>query len=189
MDIKKRLYLIILAILLVVVSGSLGYYLLYAGKHDFIDCLFMTVITLTSVGYDEVVEVSGNPRAEIFTMVLITFGMGIILYGISTLTALLIEGELTDIMRKKKMEKRIQRLSGHYIICGGGETGRPLLNELVNNLETVVLVEADEDKINTCLSVHRDLLYIRGDATEDENLVRAGIKKLFMVSNYHCISK
>ncbi|NOY70022.1 MAG: potassium channel protein [Deltaproteobacteria bacterium] len=177
MDIRRRLYCIMLAVILVFIFGSLGYYVLFNGRHSLIDCVFMTTISLTSVGYGEVIKVTGNPPAQIFTMVLITFGMGIILYGISTLTALLIEGELTDILRKKKMEKRINRLDGHYILCGGGETGRPLLNELIKNLEIVVLIEADEKMIENCLAVYSGLLYIKGDASDDENLVRAGIDR------------
>ena len=86
------------------------------------DCVYMTVISLTTVGFGEVIEVTGNVPAQIFTMLLITFGMGIILYGISTVTALIIEGELSGILRKKKMFKRISKMKNHYIVCGGGET-------------------------------------------------------------------
>lgn len=102
MDIKKRLKLLILAILFVFMLGSTGYYILYDGKYKFMDCIFMTVISLTSVGYGEVIEVTGNMPAQVFTIILIMFGMGVILYAISTLTALLIEGELSGILRKKK---------------------------------------------------------------------------------------
>jgi len=174
MNIKHRLALVLLAILLVVLSGSLGYYILYEGDQAFMDCLYMTVIAITSVGFGEVTPVTGNVPVEIFTMVLITFGMGIILYGISTLTALLIEGELTGILRKNKMRKQISKLTNHYIVCGGGETGLPLLQELVKNSEAVVLIERDEEKIENC-QVIKDLLYIKGDATDDQNLLDAGI--------------
>ncbi len=177
MDIKRRLYFLLAAIAMVFILGSGGYYILYSGQQSFINCIFMTVITLTSVGYGEVLPVTGNLPAELFTMVLIIFGMGIILYGISTLTALLIEGELTDILRKNKMEKAIGKLSKHYILCGGGETGRPLLNELIKNRETVVLIESDRNRIETCRSIAEDLLYVEGDATDDQNLVKAGIDR------------
>jgi len=174
MNITYRLAKVILAILLVVLSGSLGYYALFGGKEAFMDCLYMTVISITSVGFGEVIEITGNIPAEIFTMLLITFGMGIILYGISTLTALLIEGELSGILRKNKMRKQIEKLKNHYIVCGGGETGRPLIMELVKNREAVVLIERDEDKLDKCLSIE-GLLYIKGDATDDQNLIDAGI--------------
>jgi voltage-gated potassium channel len=123
-----------------------------------------------------VTAVTGNVAAEIFTMILITFGMGIILYGISTLTAIIIEGELSGMLRKKKMEKDISKLSDHYIVCGGGETGRPVIAELIKNREPVVLVEKDEEIIERCKEIG-DLLYIKGDAADDANLAAAGIDK------------
>ncbi|MEA1981031.1 MAG: ion channel [candidate division Zixibacteria bacterium] len=91
MGIKQRFYLLLFAILNVFIIGTVGYYILFFGKQSILDCAFMTVISLTTVGYGEVLEVTGNPTSQIFTMILITFGMGIILYGISTLTAILIE--------------------------------------------------------------------------------------------------
>lgn len=176
MDIKRRLILIIIAVVCVIMAGSLGYYIIYQGSSSFMDCLFMTVISLTTVGYGEVTAVTGNVAAEIFTMILITFGMGIILYGISTLTAIIIEGELSGMLRKKKMEKEISKLSNHYIVCGGGETGRPVLAELVKNGEPVVLIEKDEEIIERCKEIG-DLLYIKGDAADDASLAAAGIDK------------
>jgi len=108
MGIQKKFYLILIAIFNVFIIGTIGYYTLFSGAYKLIDCAFMTVISLTTVGYGEVIQVTGNPAAQIFTMVLITFGMGIILYGISTLTALLIEGHLSDIFRitRRKMKTR-----------------------------------------------------------------------------------
>ena len=176
MEIKRRLILILVAVLCVIMAGSLGYYVIYQGQSSFMDCLFMTVISLTTVGYGEVTAVTGNIAAEIFTMILITFGMGIILYGISTLTAVIIEGELSGMLRKKKMEKEISKLKNHYIICGGGETGRPVIAELIKNGEQVVLIEMDEEIIERCKEIG-DLLYIKGDAADDASLAAAGIDK------------
>lgn len=141
-----------------------------------IDCIYMTVISLTSVGYGEIIKVSGNLPAQIFTMILITFGMGIILYSISTLTAMIIEGELTGIIRKDKMKKKIKKLKNHFIVCGGGETGYQILVELFNNHESAVLIELNEEMIERCRSLEK-LLYIQGDATDDKNLIAAGIDK------------
>lgn len=177
MNILRRLYLILFAIIFVITLGSYGYYLLFRGEHNLMDCIYMTVISLTSVGYGEVIEVTGNMPAEIFTMILITFGMGIILYGISTLTAIIIEGELSGILRKKKIEKQIKKLKNHYIVCGGGETGRPVLLELSMNHEQVVLIEHEEGNIEKCRNTIADLLYINGDATDDKNLIAAGIQR------------
>jgi voltage-gated potassium channel len=177
MNILKRLYLVLLAIVLVIMAGSFGYFIIFAGRRSMIDCIYMTVISLTTVGYGEVVEVTGNPTAQVFTMVLIVFGMGIIAYGIGTLSALLIEGELSGILRTKKIYKKIGKLSNHIVVCGGGETGRPVLQELIENKWPVVLIEQDQEKIDRCLASCGDLLYIRGDATEDQNLIDAGLQR------------
>jgi len=170
---------VLAAIFIVVIVGSTGYYIMFGGKPKYMDCLYMTVISITSVGYGEVLGIIGNIPAQIFTMLLITFGMGVILYGISTLTALIVEGELSGILRRKKMDKQIQKLNNHYIVCGGGETGRHVLDELVKNREPVVLIEHDEENIERAKArvMEENLLYIKGDATDDQNLVAAGIER------------
>ena len=175
MQIRKQLYFVLFAVFLSVMIGSTGYYLIFGGEPKFMDCVYMTVISLTSVGYGEVLNISGNIPAQIYTMILIVCGMGVILYGISTLTALIIEGELSGMLRKKRMEKQISKLRDHYIVCGVGDTGRHVLAELIKNIESVVLIEQDEEAIERCLSLE-DLLYVKGDATEDENLIVAGIE-------------
>lgn len=175
--IKKRLYFVLVAIFFVVIGGSTGYYILFGGQPKIMDCLYMTVISLTSVGYGEILPVTGNIPAQLFTMFLITFGMGIILYGISTLTALIIEGELTGILRRNKMDKQIKKLHNHYIVCGGGESGRHVLDELIKNKESVVLIEQDEGIIARCKILDENLLYVKGDATDDHNLLDAGIER------------
>ena len=176
MTIRKRLYFLLVLIFMVIMAGSTGYYIIFNGEPEFLDCVYMTVVSLTTVGYGEVIEVTGNDTAQIFTMILITFGMGIILYGISSLTALLLEGELSGIFRKKKMAKQIDKLADHYIVCGGGETGSGVIAELCKNNEVAVLIEENTERIERCKEIC-ELLYIQGDATEDENLIAAGIER------------
>jgi voltage-gated potassium channel len=137
--------------------------------------MYMTVISLTGVGYGEVLQVTGNVPAQIFTMVLITFGMGVIFYGISAMTALIVEGELSGILRRQKMQKSIQKMKDHYIVCGGGETGRPLISELISNRESVVVIEREPVHVELVRDIS-DIPYILGDATDDENLKAAGIE-------------
>ena len=176
MGIRKRLFFAIAIIVGTMLMGSTGYYVLFDGKSSYLDCLYMTVISLTTVGYGEVLGITGNASAQIFTMLLITFGMGIILYSISTLTAMLIEGELTGMLRRRKMENKINTLSGHYIVCGGGETGFPLAVELVASKASVVLVEHDNSVIERARQI-KGLYHVSGDATDDKNLIAAGIER------------
>ncbi|MBW2410047.1 MAG: potassium channel protein [Deltaproteobacteria bacterium] len=177
MEPRKRLYYILLSIFLVVMIGSCGYYIIFGGSANFLDCIYMTVVSITTVGYGEILQITGNTTAEIFTMFLITFGMGVLLYGLSTLTASLIEVDISGILRKKKMVKEISKLTNHFIVCGGGETGRGVLDELVKSDQDVVLIETEEDMIERCQSIVDHLLFIQGDATEDDNLINAGIER------------
>jgi voltage-gated potassium channel len=176
MEIKKRLYFLLFSIFVVFMIGSLGYYFLFKGEQKFIDCAYMTVISLTSVGYGEVLEITGNIYAQIFTMIVITFGMGIILYAISTLTALVIEGELTGIIKINKMKKQIDKLTDHIIVCGGGRTGFPLIDELTKNKIPVVLIDSDEIVLGKTKNIYK-CFYVKGDATDDNNLIIAGIER------------
>ena len=86
MGIRRRFIYAVAILIGTILMGSAGYYLLFEGNSSFLDCLYMTVISLTTVGYGEVLGITGNPSAQIFTILLITFGVGIILYSISTLT-------------------------------------------------------------------------------------------------------
>jgi len=176
MGIRRRLYFAAAILVGTILMGSTGYYILFEGKSSYLDCLYMTVISLTTVGYGEVLGITGNPSAQIFTMLLITFGMGIILYSISKLTAMLIEGELTGMLRRRKMESKIKALSGHYIVCGGGETGFPLAVELVTSKASVVLIEQESSVIEESRQI-KGLFYVHGDATDDKNLIAAGIER------------
>ena len=142
MNIRKRLYYLLVLIFLVIMAGSTGYYIIFNGEPKFLDCLYMTVVSLTTVGYGEIIEITGNPTAQIFTMVLITFGMGVILYGISSLTALFLEGELSGILRKKRMAKHIDKINDHYIVCGGGETGSGVIVQCGHERFVVARVDA-----------------------------------------------
>jgi voltage-gated potassium channel len=176
MGIRSRLVYAVAILIGTILMGSLGYYILFEGNSSFLDCLYMTVISLTTVGYGEVLGITGNPTAQLFTMLLITFGMGVILYSISTLTAMLIEGELTGMLRRRKMEKKINALFDHYIVCGGGETGLPLAAELVASKADVVLIERDPVVVEHSRDIKK-LYVVHGDATDDENLVAAGIER------------
>jgi voltage-gated potassium channel len=176
MELKKQIYFAVLSIIGIILLGSCGYYVLFPDVR-LMDCIYMTVISLTTVGYGEIIPVTGNTTAEIFTMCLILSGMGIILYGISILTATIIEGGLSGAIRRKRMLKKIGALEGHYIVCGGGRTGQPVLEELSKNRKQMVLIEKNPEIVEQCRANIKNLLHIPGDATDDNNLEAAGIKR------------
>ncbi len=153
------------------VVGTFGYSFLE--DWDIIEALFFTLITLTTIGYGEIHPLSDAGR--IFTIFIIISGLGLTLYGISSVTQLLVEGELKIYFRNRKMKNIIKKLSGHYVICGFGRIGSMIGEELEKNHLPFVVIEKDEDVIER-LKEH-NIPYIEGDATEDENLDEANIMK------------
>lgn len=167
----KKIASILLLLSAVLVAGALGYMLIEGWA--FFDGLYMTVITVASVGYGETHPLSDNGR--IFTMFLILSGSGILLYTVSMITAIFVEGELTDVLKRMKMSKAIERLDGHYIVCGDSQTGRYAIEELLRTKKPLVVIETDKAKIATL--TERGILCIDGDATTDAVLQSAGVKR------------
>jgi voltage-gated potassium channel len=133
----------------------------------------MTVITLATVGYGETHPLSMPGR--VFTMFLIVGGMGMILLGVSRITSFIVEGEMSGILRRRRMNQTIRRLSDHTIVCGWGNTGYYAIDELHRTRRTCVVVEKDPLKIKEL--VEREMLYVEGDATSDATLIAAGIQR------------
>jgi voltage-gated potassium channel len=169
--IYKRLIAGLIALSVVFAAGVGGYTLIEGWS--MLDALYMTVITIASVGYGETHPLSNTGR--IFTIFLILFGCGVLIYGISTFTAFVVEGELTDVLRRRKMQKKIEQLKGHYIVCGAGETGEYVVEELAKTKKDFVVIERDAGKIK--YFEERGILCVEGDATHDLMLKRAGIER------------
>ncbi len=179
MELRRRLiYAVIL--LLAVTTLSVGGYLWLGGPHvTFLQALYMAVITLAGVGYGEIVDTSHNPVLRIFNMFVVLVGVTITVYVFSSVTAFLVEGEITNIFWRRRMQKRISELKDHYVVCGLGTTGRHAVEELKKTGTPFVVIETHEENIQK-LREHLDaahLLYIIGDATDDEVLVQAGIAR------------
>jgi voltage-gated potassium channel len=171
-DISRRLIIILSLMALLLAAGTLGYYVMYFGQGvSVMDCFYMTAITISTVGYAEVFPLVKHPFGRIFTVMLIFGGMGILAYGLSTVTAFFVEGQLTDILRRKRMEKKIEALRDHFIVVGGGATGRSIVGELIKNGFPVVVVDSQaKDQL-----LPEEVLNVEGDATHDETLRRANI--------------
>ncbi|HOT77610.1 MAG TPA: potassium channel protein [Candidatus Wallbacteria bacterium] len=171
-ELRDKLIKTFLLIGLIFISGVAGYVIIE--KWSVFDALYMTVITLASVGYGETHELSTAGRA--FTMLLIIVGMGAFVYAISMVTALFIEGELKGYLRRKKMIAKIDRLNSHYIICGAGNVGRHVIDELHKTKRQFVVIEKEDAMIEK-MPFKDATLYLQGDASEDEVLIKAGIKR------------
>ena len=166
---------ILYAFVLVLITASVG----TAGYHflegwPWSDGLYMTVITMTTVGYGETRELTQMGRA--FTMLLVVTSIGIAGYAISTVAAYVVEGEFNRAFRGRKMDKRIARMRDHIVLCGAGRTGVEIAQELYKTLTPFVIIEKDEEALQR-LPFLREVAYLQGDATRDSVLQRSRIEK------------
>ncbi|MCD6517827.1 MAG: potassium channel protein [Candidatus Aminicenantes bacterium] len=176
MNSKRRLLLSVLIFFLVFFIGIVGFKFFGGGEWSFLDSLYMTIITISTVGYKEVIDLSANPGARIFVVAFIILSLGTITFAISSITAFIVEGELKNILWRRKMEKKISKLKDHYIVCGADETARSIIDELILTKRKFVLIGPSQEKIDRLLS-SGGFLYLIGDSTEDEILLSAGIKR------------
>jgi voltage-gated potassium channel len=177
--IRTRLLAGLLGVLTALFGGSAGYYLLGRGRWSYDDCLYMAAISLTTVGYGEIIDVGSVPGARLYTILLILLGMGVIVYFGSTVVAFIVEGEIKQYFGRKKMNKDIESLNKHVIICGGGATGATIIREMQATRTPFIVIEANEDRIRQMMNDEKivPFPYIIGDATADSVLVQAGINR------------
>ena len=174
MQFRNQLIKGLIATFIAVGGGTAGYKLLGGPEWSLLDAIYMTIITLTTVGFEEVKDLSGNPYARILTIFIILFGMGSILFVVSTVTGFILEGELTNVFGRRKMLKEISILKNHFIVCGIGDIGSTVVKELIQTKRNFVVVDTDSEKLEK-LSAMEKILYINDDATNDEALVNAGV--------------
>jgi len=175
MNLRRRLAYALLALLAMAVLSVGGYCLLGGANVTFLQALYMAVITLSGVGYQEIVDTSHNPALRVFNIFVVLFGVAIMVYVFSVATAFLVEGELSDLFWRRKMEKQISGLTGHYIICGLGDTGRYVAAELQATGTPYVVIETHEEPVQKFRETQRDLLYVIGDATDEAVLDHTGV--------------
>jgi voltage-gated potassium channel len=166
---------IILAAIILV--GTVGYWLIGGGKYPFFDCLYMTFITIATIGFSEVIDIAGNVGARVFTMIIAIAGIGVLAYLVTNVTAAIVGGELTKSFRRRRMERLAVKRKEHYIVCGVGRTALHIINELRETGRPHVIVEINRDKIEKQLEVMPGEILIEGDATDNDTLLKAGIDK------------
>ena len=168
-EFRKKLLLTIGLIILIISFGIIGY--MSIEGWSFFDSLYMTIITLTTVGYKEVHDLS--LKGQLFTILLIIGGVGTVFYALSTGAKIILEGELQEIFGRKRLEKRIKGLTDHFIVCGYGRMGKIICRELRENNIAFIAIE----KTPETLEEKGDTLIFVGDATKDEVLKELGIER------------
>jgi voltage-gated potassium channel len=155
------------------VSIGVSGYIIIEG-YTFIEAFYMTIITISTAGFMEVRPLTDAGR--VFTSFLLITSIGIFFYGVTAIAALLIEGEFRNVFKNYKVKKKIDNLDAHVIVCGYGRNGKQVCLELEDDRQPYVIIEK-RDEIVAELKENPALLFIEGDATEEEVLIDAGIKR------------
>jgi voltage-gated potassium channel len=182
MNLQRRVLLLSIAIVVVIAVGIIGFFILgrVAGSEpSIIDCAYQTVITLSTVGSREIKPLTDLWYGKLFIVGLILSGMGVLFVFATSMTAFLVEGEIRHIFRRKKMDKTLHDLNNHIIVCGAGDTGGFVIEELLRSRHALVVVDSDEERIERLCEAHKDtfLPFVVGPAADDETLERAGIER------------
>lgn len=164
---------IALYVLLFIIAFGVGGFMLVA-DYSLLDAFYMTVITLSTVGFGEIRELDTGGR--VFTSFLIIFNLGIFAYAISNISSFLIEGNFQRLIKDYRVFKKIEALQQHVIICGLGRHGREVMSQLLADGQPFVVIESDEAKLED-IRDQGNILYIQGDATHDDILEEAGVTR------------
>lgn len=146
-------------------------------EYTVLDSLYMTIITISTIGYGEIIDLSGSPAGRVFTIFIAFSGIGVLTYILLNVTAFIIEGELNEAFRRKKMENVIKKFKGHYIVCGIGRVGFYIVDELHKTKRTHVIIDTERGKMEKALEEFQEKVFIEGDATDNNTLLKAGIKE------------
>lgn len=169
----------LIALLSLFVGGAFGYWLLgvtFGRSWTALDCIWMSVISVTTVGYGEVFPLD-FPAARIYTMLLLVIGMGVTVWAMSAVTAFFVEGHLGLFFREKALEKHIGTLKGHTVLCGLSSVSEHVLSEHRANHRAIVVVDPRHELAHSLRDKHKDLPVVVGDPSSEDVLHRAGIAR------------
>ena len=167
-----KIYYAVFFILLIVVIGIFGF--IHIENYSLLDAIYMTVITVSSVGFQEVVELSENGR--LFTTFLIIASFGTFAYSVSVVTTYIVGGEFNMYFKDYKVKKEIKGIKDHTIVCGFGRNGSQAVDKLAAHNQEFVVIDNNPQSIDKLRDTQR-YLFVKGDATLDETLELAGISR------------
>jgi voltage-gated potassium channel len=168
-----RIFFSLLLLAATLAIGTVGF--MWLEKYSFLDAVYMTVITMSTVGYGTIGELS--PDGKVFAIILIILSAGTFVYAITTITTFVVEGEVLHLYQRYKLHQQIMRLDHHLILCGLGRNGSEAARELLRQGQPFVAIETNPDVISQFQAHHPGLLVITGDATQEDVLEKAGIHR------------
>jgi voltage-gated potassium channel len=182
----RNLGIALMALVLVLITGTIGYRIIGSPEHSWMDCFYMTFITITTIGYGEIVDVSQYEYGRLFTVFIAITGIAVLGYVLSTVTALTLENDLNMTWRRKKMQKKIEQMKDHFIVCGVGLVGSNVAHDLELTNRPFIIIDNDMKVIQHYLESHPEQPYLHGDMTDNDILIAAGIlraKGVFAVAH------
>jgi voltage-gated potassium channel len=172
----RRLLAPLAALTATVAVGTVGYWLLGGGRWSLFSCAYMTVTTVSTVGFGEVIPVSEVPLGRPFTMALVVTGTLFLWWFMASVTAFLVEGEMLGLGRRRRMATQLEKMRDHVVVCGAGSTGIHAVRELAQLGTPFVVVDRDAAVAAEAARLHGGAAVV-GDATHDEVLEQAGIAR------------
>ena len=174
--ILRRIYISILVLVGFILLGTLGFYWADAEPRSFSDAFYMTIMTVTTVGYAEIVPMP-SLGGRLFVGLVSIGGFGTLTFVFTTLSVFFLESDLDHSLRRGRMQKKIDGLNGHYIVCGFGRVGRNVASELAVTGRAFVVIESNALVLQEHAGKEPGMLWLHGDATDDEVLLQAGIER------------
>lgn len=176
----RELLLPLVVLLSIIIIGFFGF--IFIEDLSPLKSLYLLVITFATIGYGDVVPLTDLGRA--FTIVIVISGLTVGLYSIGKISAFFVEGELSTLLKQRKMNKALEKMKDHYIVCGYGKTGKHVLEDLLKKGLEVVIIESNSERNEKLKELYSDkYIHLDADATEDSVLIQAGIEKAkFLIS-------
>ena len=176
-SLRARLLAAAVLVVITFAVGVIGYRIIGGEQATWMQAIYMAANALTTTGFREAIDISRNPTGEAFTVVLMIFGAGVLVYSTSVITAFVVEGDLTEGFRRRRMRRTIDTMSGHYVVCGAGATGWAVIRELVNTERPVVVIDQDKERVRRIEEEFPDVPVVIHDFTDDQALLQTGIAR------------
>ncbi|WP_375238728.1 potassium channel family protein [Aurantibacter sp.] len=168
---RSKMYTALFLLFFLLCLGVAGYVII--ADYTFVDAVYMTVITITTVGFGEVVPLT--PEAKLFTIILILTSVVVVGYALTVITETILSKNNLEELKQKKMQKQIDGFSNHIIICGYGRNGKQAATKLLAHSKSFVIIEKNRAIIDKFQS--EEIRFIEGNANEDDVLLQAGIER------------
>ncbi|MGA3174749.1 MAG: potassium channel protein, partial [Syntrophorhabdales bacterium] len=185
-DVASRLKRMLLIIVAIICIGTVGYKLIGGEKTTLLDALYMTAITITTVGYEDFIGAGASTAGKVFTTVYLFLSVGTIFYLFTALASYMVEGEVRKVFRRRSMERRIDKMRNHYIVCGIGMVGLYIVHELYETKRPQIAIDSEPAQFDLLKTRNIDVPVLLGDATENELLEKAMVREargLFATTN------